>query len=285
MPFTRSATNCRALYPFAFAAATLAAALAALPGPGRAITIIHGTGEGQAPGGRDANWDIVALPSPLNTTLDTPPYDAYVTTNASEVWVGSGCTSGCVAANQIPQAGINFNGITNYWVAPRNDIAAIVNNVGPQNPATWYHWILKQSFTVTQPNFYDFNFKGAGDNRLEFYVNGTVDTSVPLRPTITGGTAMTVTGPNNPLSLSTYSGSVFLTAGVHSAYMVLVDRGNFTGAIIQQSSFDISPPRVPGPIPILGAVAAFGASRRIRRRLGAGVSAEASARPGSVRHG
>jgi hypothetical protein len=263
--------------PFIVGATTLVMALMAMPGPGRAITIIRGTGEGSTPGGRDANWDIVALPSPLNTTLDTPPYDAYVTTNASEAWVGSGCTSSCSPSVQVPQVGINFNGITNYWVAPRNNIGAIVSGV-TSNPSTWYNWILKQTFTVTEARNYDFNFKGAGDNALEFYVNGTVDTSVALRPTITGGSKMTVTGADTYSSLSTYSGTVFLNPGIHSAYMVLIDKGSFTGAIIQQSSFEASPPRVPGPLPILGAAAAFGSSRRLRRRLGAGRSAKASRR-------
>ncbi len=86
---------------------------------------------------------------------------------------------------------------------------------------------------------------------------------------------MNVSGPNNFSTLSTYTGTVFLNAGVHSAYMVLIDRGNFTGAIIQQSSFTESPP-VPGPLPLFGAAAAFGMGRRLRRRLKAGQAELAS---------
>lgn len=43
--------------------------------------------------------------------------------------------------------------------------------------------------------------------------------------------------------------------------------GLFTGSVISSTLSPVSPVAVPGPLPLLGVAAAFGLSRRLRRRL------------------
>jgi hypothetical protein len=184
---------------------------------------IFGTGLGSTPGGsgssgRDSNWNIVALPSGFTPPdSQTTPYAAYVPFNPGP-FVGGG----------DPQAGLVYLGGTNYWIAPQTTTASLV-------PGT-YNWIAQQQFSVPVTGFYRFDFPGAGDNELEFYIDGSINTTSSLRPTITGG--QQIGGRAGGFSsVTTFTGGAQLSAGTHTASMVLWDYGGLTGALIGSSTF------------------------------------------------
>lgn len=190
---------------------------------GAHATLIYGTGQGSSPGNLDANWRMVAVPASW-TPPSALPYSAYVIPSAPGVFVGGG----------NPQTGVAFGSVTNYWIAPHNSDASLIGGN--------YNWIVAQTFVVDTAYTYKFSFKGAGDNQLAFYINGTIANyqGDSNRPTITNGTQIgTVAGGFG--SLTTFTGSAYLNAGTNTAYMVLWDYGGSTGALIQQSSFSIVP--------------------------------------------
>jgi hypothetical protein len=206
----------------AISLAVIAALSAAVPEARAQFTTgtIFGTGLGSTPGGRDSNWQIVALPTGFTPpSSQTTPYDSYVPyTAVPGAFVGGGS----------PQAGLVYLGGTNYWIAPQATTASLV-------PGT-YNWIAQQQFYVPVAGFYRFDFPGAGDNELEFYIDGSINTTDALRPTITGG--QQIGGRAGTFSyMSTFTGGAQLSSGTHIASMVLWDYGGETGALIGSSTF------------------------------------------------
>lgn len=197
---------------------------AAVAAPHSHAALIYGTGQGSSPGGRDSYWQLVALPASWTGAPASVPYYAYVPTAVPGVFVGGGNA----------QSGVTFNGLTNYWIAPQGSDASLIGGN--------YNWIVAQTFVVEQAGFYNFNFSGAGDNELDFYINGSVGNYLgdSNRPTIVGGTQIG-TRAGGFSFLTTFTGQAFLNAGTNTAYMVLWDYGGSTGALIQQSSFSAVP--------------------------------------------
>lgn len=186
---------------------------------------IYGTGQGSSPGGRDSYWNIVALPAKWTNAPASLPYAAYVPTGVHEAFIGG----------NNPQSGVVFGSVTNYWIAPQSSADSLLE---PDH----YNWIVAQTFVVPTNGLYYFQFSGAGDNELDFYINGSItnyqgDTN---RPTITGGTQIGSRAGGYSY-LTTFNGQVNLTAGTNTAYMVLWDYGGSTGALIQQSLFSDAP--------------------------------------------
>lgn len=180
---------------------------------------IFGTGLGSSPGGRDSNWSVVAVPGTYNPpSSQTVPYDSYVPFTAPGVFYGGGS----------PQTGLVSLGGTNYWIAPQPTTSSIA--------APTYNWIAQQQFYVPVAGFYRFDFPGAGDNEMEFYIDGSVNTTSPQRPTITGGQQIGGRA-GNFTSITTFTGGAQLSAGTHTASMVLWDYGGETGALIGSSTF------------------------------------------------
>jgi hypothetical protein len=180
---------------------------------------IVGTGLGSSPGGRDSNWNIVAVPSTFTPPSgQTVPYNSYVPTIAPNVFTGGGS----------PQTGLVYLGGTNYWIAPQS----VTSSIAPDT----YNWIAQQQFYVPVAGFYRFDFPGAGDNELEFYIGGSINTTAPQRPTITGG--QQIGGRAGGFaSITTFTGGAQLSSGTHTASMVLWDYGGETGALIGSSTF------------------------------------------------
>lgn len=185
---------------------------------------IYGSGYGLSPGQRDPNWRIVAVPSSFAPPGgQTVPYDSYVTYSVPTAsFIGHG----------TPQAGVTGTvggvPVTNYWITPTTTTGAIA--------APLYKWIAQQTFTVPQTGFYRFDFPAAGDNAVEFYLNGSINTSNPNQPTITGG--QQIGGLAGGFgAMTTFTGGAELTAGTNTASMVLWDYGGETGAIIGSSTF------------------------------------------------
>jgi hypothetical protein len=212
---------------FAVRCALLASAIALLATSAHAqITTgtIYGSGYGLSPGQRDSNWRIVAVPSSFAPPGgQTVPYDSYVTYSVpSSSFIGYG----------TPQAGVTgtIGGVpvTNYWITPTTTTGEIA--------APLYKWIAQQSFTVPQTGFYRFDFPAAGDNYVEFFLDGAINTSNPSQPTISGG--QQIGGLAGGFSaMTTFTGGAELTAGTHTASMILWDYGGETGAIIGSSTF------------------------------------------------
>ncbi|NDB97211.1 MAG: hypothetical protein EBZ78_13815, partial [Verrucomicrobia bacterium] len=185
---------------------------------------IQGSGAGVLPGTRDANWRIVAVPAGF-TPPETVPYPAFVPATVPTVYAGG-----------YGNAGVNGT----RWIAPAATTTAILGAVNGSavSNGNAYHWIAAQTFSVADEGMYEFNFPAAGDNAIEFYIDGAVDTSEPARPTIRGGTQIG-TRQEGFGSLNSYQGRVYLTAGIHTASMVLIDWGGATAAIIGPSQFAV----------------------------------------------
>jgi hypothetical protein len=180
---------------------------------------IFGTGLGSSPGGRDSNWKVVAVPSTFTPPSgQTVPYSAYIPTNTVPQFTGGGS----------PQTGLVYLGGTNYWIAPQSVTSSIA--------APTYNWIAQQQFYVPVAGFYRFDFPGAGDNEMEFYIDGSINTTAPQRPTITGG--QQIGGRAGTFTaITTFTGGAQLSSGTHTASMVLWDYGGETGALIGSSTF------------------------------------------------
>lgn len=180
---------------------------------------IYGTGYLSGGTGRDSNWKIVALPQGF-TPAEALPYSSYV-------------INGILPFSFVNRNGYtDANGDTFYWVAPKADASSLISGN--------YNWIIEQTFTVPRTGFYDLNFSGAGDNEIGFYINGSIDSTDPLKPIITGGTQIGATW-NSFSASTTFSGKAYLTAGVNRAYMVMRDYGGLTTAIISGGSFSCTP--------------------------------------------
>ncbi|MFM8531300.1 MAG: hypothetical protein ACKOD2_16825 [Ilumatobacteraceae bacterium] len=216
----------------------------AIPGSGINAVVSSGTA-------RDSNWKIVALPY-SGTGAYTPPdgqsvvsgssYAAYVPRNVASPWLGSGTvisggTSGL-------QTGYTTSGTTYHWIALDPSVWAVstaLASVSTGTQSTWYKWIAAQTFTIPEDNNYFFNFPSAVDNRLDYFVNGTIDYTDPRQPTISGGFQITTTntapGQFLAISINTNASPIFLAAGEHTAYMVLTDLGRPTGLLIGPTEF------------------------------------------------
>ena len=81
---------------------------------------------------------------------------------------------------------------------------------------------------------------------MDFFIDGAVSYIDSAHPTITGGTKIGLTA-GTFLSITEFTGSATLSAGQHTAYMVLLDYGGETGALIGPSTFGQDPNTVPEP--------------------------------------
>lgn len=267
---------------------------------------IFASGAGRAPGQQDANWQIVALPTGAGvaSTPQPAPYFAYVASSVPNVWVGGTSNAGAGGGRWITPGFSSFN----------NSPTASAFPFGNWQP---YSWVARQAFTIPEDGIYQFNFFGSGDDYMRFFVGGNVQNVPPNAsyadkaanfPTVVGGTQVmsakpneTVTPPGQPFgpdgqatfstgagtsgigafgALTQFTGSMFLTAGTHYAYMVLSDTGGDSGAIIGESTFAAVPE--PSMVVLVGmGVAGMLVVGRRRTSGRAGSAARASAACGS----
>jgi len=232
--------------------------------------------------GTDSAWQVVQLPSVVNgtPTTGTPPYSSWIPANVPSAWIGSGIASGVGTDNNN---GVTIGANTYRWVsASINDLefapCAPVGSPYDTNSANFitcpntpplssYSYILKQDFTVPVAGAYVVDLGISADNMAEVYINGLIDQTNTQNPTISGGLYIGTTDKTggNLGRISNISNNVFLNAGSNSAYIVVQDYWAFTGVI--STEITVTTYEAPGPLPLLGAGAAFGWSRRLRRRL------------------
>ena len=233
---------------FGLTAAVAAAATLALAGPqsARAISVVPptppvapiiGTGQGMAPGTVDPIWKVVAVPSTYVPPSPTP-YNAFVLQNTFPVYTGGG----------TPQTGVNTAGTQNYWVGPNAEFG----DVGAG------FWILSQDFTVPKTRDYLIRLKGMVDDRAWAYLGGTISGIGTPFPNISGGIPLGTI--NSYTTFSNIDQVLTLNAGTQTINLVVAND-------LGPSAVLMAPLYVPGPLPIVGLAAAFGASRRLKRRV------------------
>jgi hypothetical protein len=149
----------------------------------------------------DGNWKVVILQQGYSTAEDLPP-NAHVSRTED------------LASTYLNRSGCTVAGCTYYWITPKfGAISLMVEGVN-------YNWIVQQTFTMAKSGFYDLNFFGMGDNTISFYFNGVIDSTDPVKPTITGGTR--IGGRHNSFTaIGTFPGVTYLNAGVNTASMVM----------------------------------------------------------------
>lgn len=103
-----------------------------------------------------------------------------------------------------------------------------------------YNWIAAQTFTITTAGNYDFNFQGTADNDTFYFIDGTIVNANTDTPTISGGTQIGIRR-GDFTKIEAFTGTAYLTAGTHTAYMVVEDAGFLTGALIGPSFFQPAP--------------------------------------------
>lgn len=219
-PRSRSRRRCGALFP-SLAAMLAAAACLAAPraAAGPLITSLHRTGEaapavvsarrqtGILSAPFDPWWQVVALPE-QGAIL---PYEAAVYSGRDEdfhvpgVWYHG-------------RSGIGGSG----WIGPR---ATTTNSLYPPitGPDTDYTVIYATTFSASEAGMALFDLAATADNALAFFVNGTVDGTSTLTPSIVGGTAIG-TEQRRLSRLHAFRGMAPVVAGENTLYAVVRDR-------------------------------------------------------------
>lgn len=211
---------------FVIRGACLAALMSTAVVPAQA-GIIYGSGTA-GPNTRDSHWKVL-----ISSTATSPPggqsypYDAYVYGVVPQNWNGTGGFG-------VNQVGYTNSDGTFYWIGPN----ASSNSALPFPQE--YGYIIGQSFNVEQAGTYNFSFPANGDNLFSFFINGSISTADPNKPTITGGTQIGTTSGDFQ-SIKILTGSAYLNAGENWAYAVIDERGFSTGVLVGQSTFAAVP--------------------------------------------
>lgn len=194
--------------------------------------IIYGTGFGLGPNQRDSYWKVLSsFPDFVPPDSQSYPYNSYIYGVVPGNWNGTGA----FGQNQVGYT--NADG-TFYWVGPQ----ASANSALPFPQE--YGYIIGQSFVADTAGFYDFDFAANGDNLFSFFINGSISTTNPKKPTITGGTQIGQTSGDFQ-TIKILTGVAYLNAGTNWAYGVIDERGFSTGLLVAQSTF--SPSSIPEP--------------------------------------
>ena len=166
-------------------------------------------------------------------------------------------TTGCIIGDKI-YSDFSFSGA---WAGTSN----FTFSNSPANQHTF-----SGSGIALNPGAYNFTYKvaiapGNPLQRIMAYRagNGTSDIFTPLiaSRTLTGAPGATVTAPNDGTSPA-YMYSPYVTGPVVFTSIISVTTGRMDIVTDTLGQFT-----VPGPLPIFGAAAAFGLSRKLRHRI------------------
>jgi hypothetical protein len=108
------------------------------------------------------------------------------------------------------------------WIGPR---ATTTNSLYPPiiGPDTDYTVIYATTFNASEAGMALFDLAATADNALAFFVNGTVDGTSTLTPSIVGGTAIG-TEQRRLSRLHAFRGTAPVVAGENTLYAVVRDR-------------------------------------------------------------
>jgi hypothetical protein len=265
------------------------------------ITGLTPTGSGKTPGNiglntRDQNWTVVRVAASGTTVSGTtgyqpgypkdvfgdpviPPTGGGVNPTSGEPYASYVFQSGSMPAGYLGGAA-NFGYCGGLWIGLQNSSKSIVNGQHPDEippqPIGEYHSsaVFALTFQSNETGVASFDFWGASDNAVAFFVGGTVTTSTSVVtglvenpsgppivfpnaantgtnfPTIFGGTQIQSTSFMNGFgTLRHFVGNAPVDFGNNTLYAVVYDYGRDTG-------FMFSP--VPEPSSVVMAAIAGG---------------------------
>lgn len=231
---------------------------------------IFATGYNQTPGAgvQDAHWAIVAAPTftTPSPAINATPYAPYVSGAVPNVWLGGSANAG--------------DGSGAHWVTLRDNSSASAYPFGSWEAYSFVlaqTFTIEVSDTYTF-NFYgsgddymSFNVDGTVSYVAPTAVNPGdqewFDARVGNFATVVGGTQISSSKPGGTVgaidwpfgsspaytlppgtsgngdfgSLTLFTGTVYLTAGTHTAYAIVHDGGGDAGAIVGTSTFNAVP--------------------------------------------
>ena len=260
---------------------------------------IFGTGWGKTPGAgvQDDYWQVVAVPSSTvpgavpNAFPSAAPYYAYVPETVSPSWMGGSNNAGDGDGNRWVSIYNNSNlsafsfgnwqpysfVLAQTFTIPADDTYEFIFYGAGDDYMAFY---VNGTVTNVAPTANDPANQQWYDDRVDNFpaiVGGTqITTNNPAMPGIGGwgfpfgdapsynGIAGT-SGNGNFGNLVQFTGSVFLTAGTHTAYAVVYDTGGEAGALIGTSTFTVIPEPSSAALLLFGAGAAFLLRRKKQR--------------------
>lgn len=218
--------------------------------------VVQATGAGVPvpPGGTDAVWQVVALPTLF--TGSSAPYQAVVF---------SGTGSGALPNDWLGGSG-NAGAAGARWIGLRDVPSSLFPSAplsGTANPPQIdYTAIFAYPFTAAGTKA-DFSFWTAVDNRVQFFVNGTV-TSGSMQPSIVGGTALGPQLNGYGLLKQVSATDVDVVAGTNYLYAVVTDRFTTAGSTGGWGDTGLLVSPVPEPASVILAAAGIASAVAVR---------------------
>lgn len=200
-------------------------ALAASAQPTLSSIALTGANVPAGQGGQDSSWQVVAWPV-NGQSKPSVPYAAWVFSgsqgggaNVPAIWLGG--------AENLGSGGARWIGLR------ENDATAALPDAPPPGA---YSAIYATTFTASEAGEAFLSLEAAADNRLSFFVNGSIAGADTDLPTITGGTQLGSTIQGFGI-LRTVAGTVPVISGPNTLYAVVEDLNTngtygYTGMIV-----------------------------------------------------
>jgi hypothetical protein len=210
----------------------------------------------------ECNFDATNPNNPCSKALPITLGDKLLTLNGADSSI-----------YQLPTVGSGVIQFTwqDFGVGPADDLWKVVVDFRPDlfAPLSPSAGVFKYTLEVADPSLgYVFKDVGLDSDKFGDGGNTTVVKNLPNGYIV--GTLDSQNGANVPPKVFTGD---FTSIAVIDDYSIVKNAGDtivldrFVNSFTQRSTFIPPPSDVPGPLPVLGAGAAFGFSRRLRSRL------------------